>query len=228
MVSPHQRRNQQQYERVSNDAAEIFGLDNVTNELQIVAHSQPSWVDAFPIVSQPLLTEVEDGTIEISGERITLGGVVASSDTRTAVETELKEQFQALSFESRLHVRPPSEIEARIRDVLQTRRIEFESNGARLTPGGRRALDRVAAILREHPLAEIEISGHTDNWGEPSYNLSLSQRRADSVRNHLAGLIEVNGFSTIGYGAERPVASNRTAEGRQRNRRIEFRVLREN
>jgi OOP family OmpA-OmpF porin len=73
---------------------------------------------------------------------------------------------------------------------------------------------------------KFEIVGHTDNLGSRAYNLELSAERAASVKSYLAAKgIDPGAISADGAGPDRPVASNATAEGRARNRRIEFRVI---
>jgi outer membrane protein OmpA-like peptidoglycan-associated protein len=74
--------------------------------------------------------------------------------------------------------------------------------------------------------AHIEISGHTDNVGKKSANKKLSQQRADAVRAYLVAKgIDPDRIKAVGYGDEKPVASNDTSEGRQKNRRIEVIAL---
>lgn len=87
-------------------------------------------------------------------------------------------------------------------------------------------LREVAQVLRDNPEMRIVVEGHTDSRGSNSLNLRLSQARADSVR---AFLIE-NGIAgdrltAIGFGEEQPIASNRSAAGRERNRRVEFTIV---
>ncbi len=106
--------------------------------------------------------------------------------------------------------------------------IRFASGSARIQDDdSRRLLDAAAAILLEYPELRIRISGHTDDRGRTRRNLELSRARADSVRWYLidAG-IEHERIVTMGYGPERPIADNATAEGRAKNRRIEFDLLR--
>lgn len=88
-------------------------------------------------------------------------------------------------------------------------------------------LDKILKFLKENPSFKVEISGHTDNVGSDAYNLQLSQKRAQSVFDHLTAQgIDPKRLSPKGYGAGRPLASNDTENGRQRNRRIEFKLIR--
>ena len=104
--------------------------------------------------------------------------------------------------------------------------VNFEHNSAALTVASHAPLDAIADGLKKHPRLKVEIQGHTDSTGSPAYNLKLSQRRADSVRDYLVS----NGVSpdqlvTQGYGQTQPAASNKTAAGRAKNRRVVMFVI---
>lgn len=81
-------------------------------------------------------------------------------------------------------------------------------------------------LMKENPGMKVEISGHTDNTGDPEYNKLLSQRRADAVKNYLVenGIDEFR-ITTAGYGMDKPVADNKTRAGRRLNRRTEFKII---
>jgi outer membrane protein OmpA-like peptidoglycan-associated protein len=106
------------------------------------------------------------------------------------------------------------------RFVLQD--VQFETGKATLTSDSHARLDSIVEYMTHKPSASIEISGHTDNVGSKKKNKRLSQERADAVRDYLVGKgIEANRIQAVGYGDERPIATNETPEGRQQNRRIE-------
>jgi OOP family OmpA-OmpF porin len=87
-------------------------------------------------------------------------------------------------------------------------------------------LDAIADGLKKHPRLKVEIQGHTDSTGSPPYNLKLSQKRADSVRSYLLDSgVSADQLVTKGYGQTQPVASNKTAKGRARNRRVVMYVV---
>jgi outer membrane protein OmpA-like peptidoglycan-associated protein len=122
--------------------------------------------------------------------------------------------------------RPPAaKAQAEITEVLKLDIVEFETGSATLTPKGQATLDKVAAILARVPDLPVGISGHTDNRGARPMNLDLSQRRAASCRSYLVsrGIAESR-LTAEGFGPDRPVDTNDTDAGRQRNRRIEFSV----
>lgn len=103
--------------------------------------------------------------------------------------------------------------------------ITFESGSALITDDGKAVLDQVAQSLTATQ-RQVEIGGHTDASGDSGTNASLSQARADAVRSYLvdAGVGEGT-LTAVGYGQDRPVATNDTPEGRATNRRIEFTIL---
>ncbi|HXG17764.1 MAG TPA: OmpA family protein [Methylomirabilota bacterium] len=99
----------------------------------------------------------------------------------------------------------------------------FDYNSSALKPGAMNKLSPLITFLREHPERNVTIEGYTDSLGSESYNLDLSQRRAETVRDFLIK----NGVSPAqvtarGYGENFPVASNNTEAGRQQNRRVEI------
>ncbi len=103
----------------------------------------------------------------------------------------------------------------------------FDLNKYELQEKSITELDKVIRFLNENPKVRVEISGHTDNAGSPAYNLTLSQKRSQSVANHLFSHgIDPKRLIQKGYGAERPLKPNDTEENRQTNRRIEFRIIR--
>ncbi len=119
---------------------------------------------------------------------------------------------------------PPAERRVE-RVVLQS--VHFEFDRSRLTPLGRRVLDEAAQKVKDDPRLTVEVEGHTDSIGTELYNLGLGQRRAEVVKGYLVlrHQVEANRMTTVSYGESRPIADNRTAEGRALNRRVEFKVL---
>jgi outer membrane protein OmpA-like peptidoglycan-associated protein len=114
--------------------------------------------------------------------------------------------------------------------ALQTERISlhdavtFDTDRDTLKPASFPVLDQVARLLVAHPeLKHLRVEGHTDNVGPAAYNKELSARRAASVLRYLVGKgVAAERLVAAGYGFERPIATNETALGRAKNRRVEF------
>jgi outer membrane protein OmpA-like peptidoglycan-associated protein len=104
-----------------------------------------------------------------------------------------------------------------ISDVL------FDFNKYTLKPEAREKMAKVSGILLAYPGLKIQIEGHTDSVGSDEYNQKLSEQRADTVRGYLTDQgVPADTVSAIGLGKANPVASNDTAAGRQKNRRVDM------
>ncbi len=111
-------------------------------------------------------------------------------------------------------------------EIIALSGVNFETNSARLTPESLAVLDRAVATLKRRPDIRVEVAAHTDSIGKASYNQALSERRAQSVYRYLVDHgIDPARLTARGYGESQPVASNATAAGRAKNRRVELRVL---
>jgi OmpA-OmpF porin, OOP family len=111
--------------------------------------------------------------------------------------------------------------------VMEKRRItlnvEFATNKAIIKKNSYKDIDDLAAIMKQYPDAQVSIEGHTDNVGSIARNEKLSQNRAEAVKKYIVDKfgIDASRLSAKGYGPGKPVASNTTKEGRQKNRRVE-------
>lgn len=103
--------------------------------------------------------------------------------------------------------------------------IFFDYNKATLREESFLELARLVDIMNEYPYINVEISGHTDNVGSAVYNQTLSEKRAKAVVAYLVGKnIAAGRMTTVGYGFSKPIANNDSPEGRQLNRRVEFKI----
>jgi outer membrane protein OmpA-like peptidoglycan-associated protein len=104
--------------------------------------------------------------------------------------------------------------------------IMFDVDKSDLRPEAETNLTNLSVILNKYEDTDILIEGHTDATGSEDYNLELSERRAQSVANHIAmEQVDVTRFTIMGYGEVQPIAENDTAEGRQQNRRVEIAIM---
>mgnify|MGYP001025392458 CR=1 FL=1 len=112
--------------------------------------------------------------------------------------------------------------------MIRESNILFELGKADLKPESKEVLDEIGKVLVQWPDLKIEIGGHTDDQGAEDFNQKLSEQRAAAVFEYLKTefpKIDADNFTTKGYGESLPVASNDTAEGRAKNRRVEFKCL---
>ncbi len=105
--------------------------------------------------------------------------------------------------------------------------VYYETGKAELKSDSKNSLDRgLVTLLKDNPQLIIEVSSHTDDVGSNEYNQKLSQQRAESVVNHLIKMeISKDRMIAKGYGESKPITTNTTSEGRQKNRRTEFKII---
>jgi len=101
--------------------------------------------------------------------------------------------------------------------------IQFDFNKAVIKPEFYSHVDAVGEFMNKYPSSKIKLEGHTDNVGSKAYNKKLSQRRANAVKNYLVKKhnIDPKRITAVGYGSSKPIASNKTKEGRYKNRRVQ-------
>jgi peptidoglycan-associated lipoprotein len=112
--------------------------------------------------------------------------------------------------------------------TLSNDKVRFPFNKAELSPEAMAMIDEaVAPLVQENRGVYFEIEGHTDSTGDAAYNFKLGEERAMAVRDDLAKKygIALNRLSVISYGEDKPVADNKTREGRAQNRRVVIRIL---
>jgi outer membrane protein OmpA-like peptidoglycan-associated protein len=124
-------------------------------------------------------------------------------------------------YEKRIELK---KVEIGERIVLKN--IFFDYDKSRIRRESENELDRLIKLLEDNKSLKIEISGHTDNIGSAAYNQTLSESRAKAVVDYLVDKgIAKNRLEYKGYGKDQPIATNDTPEGRQENRRTEFKIL---
>jgi OOP family OmpA-OmpF porin len=199
---------------------------------------------ARAVAALPHLTRFERGEIAVQGSRFRISGEAAGSllahlkedmaeiSDGYAVEYQVTETDLRMPELVSLDLIAPGELKAvacqkafdRVADV---NRIVFASNRTRITRSSGPALDKFAALARACSDFPLEIQGHTDSRGQRDANLALSRERAIAVKDYLVDRgLSADRLTAVGFGPDRPAASNRTETGRARNRRIEFRIVR--
>jgi outer membrane protein OmpA-like peptidoglycan-associated protein len=153
---------------------------------------------------------------------------------RSAAQADAEKARQAAAQAEAEKAQLRAQLLAQLNSILQTRDsarglivnmsdVLFDTGSYTLKPGAREKLAKISGIVLAHPGLTLQIEGHTDSVGGDDFNQQLSERRADSVRDFLAqNGVPGSSITARGFGKTQPVASNDTAEGRQRNRRVEL------
>ena len=209
-------------------AEAVFPNANVTDELTIDADNG--------------LAEGSDGLfgflgrfrnnagLALRGDEIALRGEVDTDADKAAIDTEAEGVIPAgYRYLSEIAVVAPdpevAAVEERIESLL-IEPVQFTTGTANFVGTSSEILDRVAETLNEYDQVNVRVEGHTDNVGDAAMNQQLSQQRADAVMNYFVESgIAASRLSAVGYGQERPVASNDTDAGRAQNRRVAFTVV---
>jgi len=206
---------------------ELYGATRVIDQLgvgNLVA--PPNWSKQVQRILTADLKQVSRGQISVQGNVVELKGEVGNEAVRQTLVSQMLTELNNATYTVRNGLRVSAAGQDRLDAALADRVIEFQPGSSELTARGQAVLDELLGVLRDLPGRRFEIIGHTDAWGARSTNVALSLARAETVRGHLArkGMPETL-FSASGVGPDRPVASNDSAEGRARNRRIEFRAV---
>lgn len=214
-----------------------FGSDKVYTAARIVDDLPSDWPTRV-LSSLDALSKLSDGMVVVSPETISVTGNTGNPDAGAQIATLLagklgegQDYDVEVVYQKRLDpvlgLPTPEECEAQIGAVVAEGKINFEPGSATIDASALTTMDRIAEILQKCEGIALEIQGYTDSQGREEMNLALSQSRAQSVLNELrARRVLTASFVAQGYGEERPVASNDTEEGREANRRIEFRLIR--
>jgi len=183
-----------------------------------------NWSDYVQKLITPDLKQVSKGQLKIDGTTVSVRGEVANEAQRQRIASDFATRLNP-TYTVTNGLRVSAADQGVLDRTLANRIVEFESGQAVLTPTGRAILDEMGAAMLKLKGQKVEIIGHTDNVGLRASNQNLSQARAEAVRNYLSGKgIPAETLVASGSGPDRPIASNDTAEGRARNRRIEFRM----
>lgn len=205
----------------------LYG-DRVVDQLSIGSVvAPPNWSNSVQKILNSQLHQIKKGQLQVDGNMVRIRGQVANEALRQQLVSQLATTLTSnYSIKDGLTVQTTEQIS--LDQTLGNRIIEFDSGSSNLRDGSKLILREIAASISKLGGKGVEIIGHTDNEGNPNNNLILSRARAEAVRVYLNSLgVPLSQMTTTGMGASQPVASNEEAEGRRRNRRIEFRITNE-
>ncbi len=214
----------------------LFGGDNVDFATRQVADLPPGWTLRV-LAGLAALSQLNDGSVTVEPDTVILAGNTGDPDAVSDLTRTLSGNLgDGQNFEINVtyvealdpiaSLPSPEECVARINTVLDETKITFDPGSVEINRQAGVVLDALAEILPDCRETRMEIGGHTDSQGREEMNLNLSQSRADAVLNGLlARGVLVSNLTAQGYGESQPIADNQEEDGRETNRRIEFRLL---
>jgi len=226
-----------QRDMIDSYARAAFGSDQVHSAARVVDQMPQDW-PVRVLAGLESLSWLNNGVLTVTPDKVELTGVSHDEDAKAQIAGLLSDKLgDAQDFDLSISYQPPPEpedalpdpeqCESRIAEVQEARKITFEPGSATVSSESRDSLNQIAEILRECGPIRIEIQGHTDSQGREEMNQQLSQSRAQSILNELrARRVPTKSYSAAGYGETQPIADNDTEDGREKNRRIEFRLIR--
>ena len=196
---------------------------SVVDELSVSNESATEAFDWALDRALPLLASVDTATVDWRDGSLSASGRIGTID-----EASIRVSFSDTIFSDRLgelSLEPAANVSAcndRFASALGESQIQFETGSAAIAANSNPLLDRLATVAQDCPI-RLVVAGHTDNVGNAELNQRLSFERATAVVTALSARgVSADRLSARGFGAEQPVASNRTPEGRASNRRIEI------
>ncbi len=214
-----------------------FGTENVYTAARVVPNMPGDW-PLRVLVGLEALSRLANGAVTILPDTIDVRGTTHDESARADIAGLLSDKLggsEAYSLDITYRPPPeptdvppePEECEARVAEVQERSKIAFEPGSATIAADSLDTMEEISEILKACGDIRLEIQGHTDSQGRESMNSELSQARAQSVLNELrARRVRTASYVAVGYGESQPIADNKTEEGREANRRIEFRLVR--
>ncbi len=217
-------------------AAALFGADRTDVATRSVVDLPQGW-SVRVMAGLNALSELNSGQLTVEPDTLRLTGETGDQEAVSRLTRMLSEDLgQGADFQldvSYVEALDPvasqptdEQCVARIRSIQEETKITFDPGSTEINEAAGAVLDQIAEVLPDCLHVRIEIGGHTDAQGGETMNLNLSQARADAVLNGLlARGILISNLTAQGYGESQPIADNETEDGREQNRRIEFRLL---
>lgn len=222
---------------VESYAKSRFGVDGLVLATRLDGNLPAGW-PVRVLAGLEALSEVANGSVLVRPDFVELTGESGNPDGQAEISRLLSEKLgegqhfaidvtYVEALDPLSGIPTPEECVAKIETVQREMpKITFAPSSSDIEASGLETVGRIADVLRDCKTVRIEISGHTDSQGRESMNLNLSQARADAVLNAImAERVLTSNLSAKGYGEAKPIADNETEEGREANRRIEFRAI---
>ena len=217
-------------------AKAIFAESTINLNINFTKSTSINFV-RISAIAMEALKELYSGTLIVQKNKIKLTGRVSSEMSANKAQEYLKNMLAEnnlietdITFDKSLSpvilVMTPEDCVNDINEILKKEKIVFEPASTAIKGSSRLAIKKIATVVKKCEDVRMEIGGHTDSQGRKAMNLNLSQLRADAVKAALLSRkVLVKKLVPVGYGETLPIADNQTEEGREINRRIEFKLL---
>ena len=217
-------------------AKAIFAESTINLNINLTKSTSINFV-RISTIAMEALKELYSGTLIVQKNKIKLIGRVSSEMSANKAQEYLKNMLAEnnlietdITFDKSLSpvilVMTPEDCVKNINEILKKEKIVFEPASTAIKGSSRLAIKKIATVVKKCEDVRMEIGGHTDSQGRKAMNLNLSQLRADAVKAALLSRkVLVKKLVPVGYGETLPIADNQTEEGREINRRIEFKLL---
>ena len=218
-------------------ARAAFGSATVRTTARVDDTLPANWSNRV-LAGLEALSRLSNGAILVTPDGLTISGNTGDQNASSKIAGLLADKLgETEDFEidvvyqekldPLLGIPTPEECEAQIVEIIGDRKITFEPGSATLDAATRDIMDEIAELLQLCGDIPLVIAGHTDSQGREVMNQQLSQERAQAVVNALRDRrVLTSSYEVRGYGEEQPIATNDTEEGREANRRIEFKLRR--
>ena len=228
-------------DELSRDAVRSFAraqfISGATHMAARIDPNLPTGWAVRAMTALEALAQLNNGAISVEPDAVTITGRTGNKTARSEITRILSDglgkgqrfdidvTYDAL-LDPATFIPTPEECLADIQSAAAANKITFEPSSAQISAVAQSTIDAIGEILKKCGEIRIEVQGHTDSQGRESMNLTLSQSRAEAVIEELMNRrILVSNITAKGYGETTPIADNDTEEGREANRRIEFRLI---
>ncbi|MEM9709557.1 MAG: OmpA family protein [Pseudomonadota bacterium] len=222
---------------VESYAKSRFGADDLVSGTRL----DPALPEGWPVrvlAGLEALSVLYEGQVRVEPNFVEIEGVTGDPDGQAEISRLLSEKLGQgedfaidvsynEAFDPIAQLPTPEECLSKIETIQREMpKITFAPSSPDIEPAGLETVAKIAEVLKDCQTVKIEIAGHTDSQGRESMNLNLSQARADAVLNAImAERVLTKNLVAKGYGETDPIGDNETEEGREENRRIEFRAI---
>ena len=223
------------------DAVEAFAHASFgSGDVYIATRLDSDLPDGWPLrvlAGLEAMAQLQSGKLLVRSDTVEVKGLTGSQNAKAKIAQILSAKLgqgktykvdvtYVESLDPAAALPTPDECRLRIEAAINVQKIAFSPGSADLTQAARGTIDALVAVLTNCPNMRVEIAGYTYSQGSEEGNRKLSQSRAEAVLTALRGRrVAVDGFTAVGYGEANPIADNVAEDGREANRRIEFKFL---